>query len=161
MDDAHLNTSRLQPPRKPETVAPGLESKRNPFDHLAGLDRLVMPALYPSQQHIRIRPKLLQGLAVNAGSHSSHKPTRRAHFNDNYQSGVLIKGDERAAQIINLGHGEPPSLSPSDDDARPRRSPHSFSFKRSLQRQPFWHGSSLSQMPCGRRPHHQTKFFRA
>src|SRR5271157_4117135 len=128
MDDVHFNTSRLQPPRKPETVAPGLESKRNPFDHLAGLDRLVTPALNQSQQRIRIRPKFLQGLAVNAGSHSSYKPARLAHVNDNYQSGVLIKGDERAPQIINLGHGEPPSLSSSDDDARPRRSPHSFSL---------------------------------
>jgi hypothetical protein len=27
-------------------------------------------------------------------------------------------------------------------------------FKRLLQRQPFWHGPSLSQMPCGHRPHH-------
>src|SRR5208282_4549933 len=129
MDDVHFNTSRLQPPRKPEAVAPGLESKRNPFDHLAGLDRLVTPALNQSQQRIRIRPKFLQGVAVNAESHSSYKPARLAHFNDNYQSGVLIKGDERAAQIINLGHGEPPSLSSSDDDARPRRSPHSFSFR--------------------------------
>src|SRR6202040_1575878 len=119
MDDVHLNTSRLQPPRKPETVAPGLESKHNPLDHLAGLDRLVTPALHQSQQYIRIRPKFLQGLAVNAGSHSSHKPARLAHFNDNCQSDVLIKGDERAAQVINLGHGEPPSLSSSDDDARP------------------------------------------
>jgi hypothetical protein len=103
----HFNTSRLQPPRKPETVAPGLESKRNPFDHLADLDRLVTPALHQSQQRIRIRPKFFQGLAVNAGRHSSHKPARLAHFNDNYQSGVLIKGDERAAQVINLGHAEP------------------------------------------------------
>jgi hypothetical protein len=96
-----------------------IESKRNPFDHLAGLDRLVTPALHQSQQRIRIRPKFFQGLAVNAGRHSSHKPARLAHFNDNYQSGVLIKGDERAAQVINLGHAEPPSLSSSDDDARP------------------------------------------
>src|SRR5271157_3213297 len=127
MDDVHFNTSRLQPPRKPETVAPGLESKRNPFDHLAGLDRLVTPALNQSQQRIRIRPKFLQGLAVNAGSHSSYKPARLAHFNDNYQSGVLIKGDERAAQIINLGHGEPPHFHPAtmmpDPAARPVASP--------------------------------------
>src|SRR5271156_4511791 len=80
MDDVHFNTSRLQPPRKPETVAPGLESKRNPFDHLAGLVRLVTPALNQSQQRIRIRPKFLQGLAVNAGSHSSCKPARLAHL---------------------------------------------------------------------------------
>src|SRR5271170_8101329 len=148
MDDVHFNTSRLQPPRKPETVAPGLESKRNPFDHLAGLDRLVMPALYPSQQHIRIRPKFLQGLAVNAGSHSRHKPTRRAHFNDNYQSGILIKGDERAAQVINLGHGEPPSFHPATMMPDPRRTPIA-SPSDVLQRQPSWHGSSLSQMPRG------------
>src|SRR5271169_2550232 len=60
MDDVHFNTSRLQPPRKPETVAPGLESKRNPLDHLAGLDRLVTPALDQSQQHNRIRPNTLR-----------------------------------------------------------------------------------------------------
>ena len=35
------------------------------------------------------------------------------------------------------------------------------SFKRLLQRQPFSHGSSLSQMPRGRRPHHQTKIYTA
>jgi hypothetical protein len=119
--DVHFNTSRVQPTRKPNAVAPGLESKRNPFDHLAGLDRLVTPALDQSQQHFRIRPKFFQGLAVNARSYSSHKPSRLAHFHHNYQSGVLIKGDEKAAQIINLGHREPPSLSSSDNDARPRR----------------------------------------
>ena len=30
-----------------------------------------------------------------------------------------------------------------------------------FQRQPSWHGSSLSQMPRGRRPHHQSKFYTA
>jgi hypothetical protein len=40
-----------------------------------------------------------------------------------------------------------------------RRSPHSFSCKRLLLRQPFWHGPSLSQMPRGRRPHHHTNRF--
>ena len=68
MDDVHFNTSRLQPPRRPETIAPSLESKRNPFDYLAGLDRLVTPALHQSQQRIGIRPKFFQGLAVNAGA---------------------------------------------------------------------------------------------
>ena len=129
MDDVHFYTSRLQPPRKLETVAPSLESKRNPFDHLAGLDRLVTPALHQSQQRIRIRSKFFQGLAVNAGRHSSHKPARLAHFNDNYQSGVLIKGDERAAQVINLGRAEPPSLSSSDDDARPPARPIASPFR--------------------------------
>jgi hypothetical protein len=34
------------------------------------------------------------------------------------------------------------------------------SFARLLQRDNhFWHGSSLSQMPCGRRPHHHTNLF--
>src|SRR3984885_8446251 len=156
MDDVHFYTSRLQPPRKPETVAPSLESKRNPFDHLAGLDRLVMPALHQSQQPIRIRSKFFQGLAVNAGRHSSHKPARLAHFNDNYQSGVLIKGDERAAQVINLGDAEPPSLSPRDDDARPPRSLHSFSLQTAAPTTTILAPLSLSQMPCGRRPHHHS-----
>jgi hypothetical protein len=82
MDDVHLNPSRLQPPRKPETVASGLEGKRNSFDPLAGPDRLVTPALHQPQQRIRIRPKFLQGLAIKAGNHSSHQPVRLAHFND-------------------------------------------------------------------------------
>ena len=68
MDDVHFNTSRLQPPRKPETVAPGLESKRNPFDHLAGLDRLVTPALHQSQQRIRIRPVFFRGWRSTPGA---------------------------------------------------------------------------------------------
>jgi hypothetical protein len=80
MDDVHFNTSCLQPPRKPEPVAPGLESKRNPFDYLAGLDRLVTPAFHQSQQRIRIRPKFFQGLAVNAGCHSSQQASSPRSF---------------------------------------------------------------------------------
>ncbi len=102
-----------------------------PASKASAIRSIILPALTASsRQRSTSRssasgsgPKFFQGLAVNAGRHSSHKPARLAHFNDNYQSGVLIKGDERAAQVINLGHAEPPSLSSSDDDARPPARP--------------------------------------
>jgi hypothetical protein len=82
--------------------------------------------LHQPQQRIGIGLKLLQGLAINAGNHPRHQPARLAHFNDNCQTGVLIKRIKRTAQVINLGHGAHPSVSSSDDDANPRRLPHSF-----------------------------------
>ena len=99
-----------------------------PASKASAIRSIILPALTASSRQrstISRSPahpdqaQVFSGLAVNAGHHSSHKPARLAHFNDNYQSGVLIKGDERAAQVINLGHAEPPSLSSSDDDARP------------------------------------------
>ena len=70
--------------------------------------------------------KLLKGPAIDAGNHPRHQPARLAHFNDNCQTGVLIKGINRTAQVINLGLGAHPSVSSSDDDANPRHRPHSF-----------------------------------
>jgi hypothetical protein len=84
-----------------------LKEGRNPFDHLAGLDRLVMPALYPSQQHIRIRPKLLQGLAVNAGCYTARGPDadRRARSLIRLvQAGSRNDADSQTARVARYSY---------------------------------------------------------
>ena len=88
MDDVGFDATSLQPPRQPETVAPSLKGERNPVNRLAGLHRLVPPALHQLQQCCRIRRKLLQRPAVNARNHSGHQPARLAHLHDNDQRTV-------------------------------------------------------------------------
>jgi hypothetical protein len=58
-------------------------------------------------------------MAINTWYHSSHQPTRLAHLNNDDQTGFLIEGDERAAQVIYLGHGSLHLASSGDDDAKP------------------------------------------
>src|SRR3954453_21400110 len=43
---------------------------------------------------------------------------------------ILVESDERFGQVVGLGHGAPPSVSAQRWCLRPRRSPHSFFFRR-------------------------------
>jgi len=107
VDDVYLDAASLQPPRQPEPVTPRLIGEGHPSDGPARLHRLRLPALQQPQQRIRIGLKFLQRLAVNIGNQSGNQPARLAHLDhhDHHdQTGVLIKGVERTAQVINLGH---------------------------------------------------------
>ena len=65
ISDAGWRRTRRAPPRI---------RRRGPS--IASLDRLVTPALHQPQQRIRIRPKFLQGLAINAGLADINSLTR-------------------------------------------------------------------------------------
>jgi len=119
VDDVDLNATGLQPPRQPEPVTSRLIGEGHPSDRPARLHRLCLPALQQPQQRTRIRLKLLQRLAANAGNQSGNQPARLAHLDHHDQTGDLVKGGERTAQVINLGHGEHPSVASTDDDAKP------------------------------------------
>ena len=104
VDDVYLDAASLQPPRQPEPVTPRLIGEGHPSDGPVRLHRLRLPALQQPQQRIWIGLKFLQRLAVNIGNQSGNQPARLAHLDHHDQTGVLIKGVERTAQVINLGH---------------------------------------------------------
>jgi len=83
------------------------------------LHRLGPPALQQPLQRIRVRRKLLQGLAIDAGTIPATSQLDSLISNNHCQAGGLIKGNEGAAQVVNLGHGDHPSVLSSDDDAKP------------------------------------------
>ena len=90
---------------------PSLVGQHDPCDRLAGLHRFIAPALDQAQQRRRTGFQLLQGLPVQPGNHPGDQPTRFAHLDDHHQRGILIKGSETTAQIIDVRHGDLPRFS--------------------------------------------------
>src|ERR1700731_1503980 len=100
MDHMRLHPTRLKPARQPEAIAAGFEGQRNPRDLVAGLDRLVAPAMQQAKQPFCTRLQLLAWLALNAGKHIGNQPTRLAHLDDGNDRAILVQGDEGPAQSL-------------------------------------------------------------
>src|SRR5215469_4333274 len=110
VDHMRLDTTRLQPARQPETVAPGFEGQRNPRDCAAGLYRLVAPAMQQGKQSFWTRLQLLARLTFDARKHTANQPARLAQLEDGNDRAILVQGDEGPAQVIRLGHCGTPSV---------------------------------------------------
>ena len=126
MDHIGFDPMRAQPPRQPEAVTASLERDHHAVDRLAGLARLVTPAMQQRQQGFGVRTLLLQGLAGNAGNQPSNQPSLATQFDHRNKRAILIEGDEGPAQIIPL-HGALHRCVDSNDGATPRRLPHRIS----------------------------------
>jgi len=55
VDHIRLDSPRLQPPRQPEAVAPGLERHHDLLNLAARLDRFVPPTMQQLQQRLLVR----------------------------------------------------------------------------------------------------------
>src|SRR5215467_1323237 len=117
VDHMRLDTTRLQPARQPETVAPGFEGQRNPRDCAAGLYRLVAPAMQQGKQPFWTRLQLLARLTFDARKHTANQPARLAHLDDGNDRAILVQGHQGPAQIVRLGHRGTPSIDVSDEIA--------------------------------------------
>src|SRR6202011_4696934 len=100
MDHMRLHPTRLKPARQQEAIAAGFEGQCNPRDLVAGLDRLVAPAMQQAKQPFCTRLQLLAWLALNAGKHTGNQPTRLAHLDDGNDRAILVQGDEGPAQSL-------------------------------------------------------------
>src|ERR1700720_1099482 len=100
MDHMRLQPARPQPARQPEAVPTSFEGQCNPRDLVAGLDRLVAPAMPQAKQPFCPRLQLLAWLALNAGKHTGNQPTRLAHLDDGNDRAILVQGDEGPAQSL-------------------------------------------------------------
>src|SRR5271165_5699785 len=100
MDHMRLHPARPQPARQPEAVPTSFEGQCNPRDLVAGLDRLVAPAMQQAKQPFWGRLQLLARLALNAGKHTGDQPTRLAHLDDGNDRAILVQGDEGPAQSL-------------------------------------------------------------
>src|SRR3974390_1627063 len=98
MDHVSLYSTRLKPARQPETVATGLEGKRNPRDRAAGPDRLIPPAMQQVKQSFWVRLQLLARLTLNTRNDAANQPARLAQLDDGNDRAILIPGDEGSAQ---------------------------------------------------------------
>ena len=76
MDHVRLDATRLKPARQPEAVAAGFEGNRNPRDGVAGLDRLILPAMQQGQQPFWGNFPRSQTVRVTAGK----RPLAATHF---------------------------------------------------------------------------------
>src|SRR6516162_2468576 len=117
MDNVSLDATRRKPARQPEAIAAGFEGKRNPRDHAASSDRLILPAMQQGEQPFWARIQLLAWLTLNAGKHAGNEPTRLAQLDDGNDRAILVQGNERSAQVVRLGHRGTPSIKCSDEVA--------------------------------------------
>jgi IstB-like ATP binding protein len=101
----YLDATFGQPPCEPEPVPPCLKGECDPVNWPARLFRLRSPALDQPDQCCRISIQLLQGAALKAGNHSGDQPAGLAHLHDHKQRASLVKDGERAAEVIDFGHG--------------------------------------------------------
>jgi hypothetical protein len=109
-------------------------SQDHPEDRTAGFRRLIPPSLQQLQQGCRIGIQLLQWPPLDVGNNPDRHLARLAHLQYSHQRIVLLKRRESSAQVIHLDHGASSSALHVDDDARPRRRPHSFSVSSSIRR---------------------------
>src|SRR5260221_2452960 len=101
----HLDAAFPQPPCQPEPIPPCLKGEGDPVNWPARLLRLRSPALDQSNQCCWIRIELLQWAALKAGDHSGDEPAELAHLHDHKQRASLVKDSDRAAEVIDFGHG--------------------------------------------------------
>jgi len=118
MDHIGFDPMRAQPPRQPEPVTASLERDHHPVDRLAGLARLVAPAMQQRQQGFGVRTLLLQRVAGEAGNQPGNQPVLATQFDHRNKRAILIEGDEGPAQIIPL-HGALHRGVDSNDGATP------------------------------------------
>src|ERR1700686_1969502 len=105
MDDKGLDTASAQPAGQPESIPAGLESQNDPSDHSTAFHRTIPPTLHQTQQRRWIGIQFLQGSSFNARNKSGGEPACLAHLQHYNHGAILLEGDQRTAQVINLGHG--------------------------------------------------------
>src|ERR1700687_2218413 len=105
MDDKGLDTASAQPTGQPESIPAGLESQNDPSDHSTDFHRMIPPTLHQTQQRRWIRIQFLQGSSFNARNNSGGEPACLALLQHYNHGAILFEGDQRTAQVINLGHG--------------------------------------------------------
>src|SRR5450759_3517127 len=105
MDDKGLDTASAQPTGQPESIPAGLESQNDPSDHSTDFHRMIPPTLHQTQQRRWIGIQFLQGASFNARNISGGQPAGLAHLQHYNHGAILFEGDQRTAQVINLGHG--------------------------------------------------------
>ncbi len=125
MNDMAFDLALLQPARQPEPVPTGFRGNAKTRDRPTGLDRCVAPAVQPPQQPCRIGRQLLLRRAVQPPNQPANQPARLAHLDHRNQRAILIEGDKAPALIVELSHGTLHQRWFSDQDATPRRPPHS------------------------------------
>lgn len=118
-----------EPARQPKPVATGFEGYHDPPDRPSCPHTLVPPALEQFEERRRIRLKLLLRLALEPGNDRADEPARPAQLDRRDQGGILLKGDEGTAQIIDSGSPWDISIGfcATTMVSLPRRPPHSFS----------------------------------
>ena len=108
-----LNHLASQKPSRPASKATAMQAMIRPFRTASSRQRCSTRSSSASSGAIFFNGcRSIPGMPGN-------QPARLTQLDDSNQRGGLIKGNERAAQVINLGHGIIHQILSSDDDAKP------------------------------------------